>query len=144
MKTLLERLPKTLNKKYHHMIAEYDYCTTDRIHDIVLKENYRNDNDGQAVIERTVKELNEALANCIEIEKEEKQMETTFKVGQKFKMIRHDFKLGQRQAEIVSIDGDKAWVRIGKTNYLATIKRNMLMYPSNMREYLNTSIKDLV
>ena len=95
-----------------------------------------------SILKERAKNAIETLEDLIAL-KEDKQTKK-FEVGQKFKMIKHDLTLGQRQAEIISIDGNEAWVRVGKTNYKAEIKDDNLIYPMNMKDYLNTNIKDLI
>lgn len=60
----MKKFPKTLNKKYHSMIADYRYDDYDKLHDVVLKDEYDNGNDGQQILESTVRDLNRALSEC--------------------------------------------------------------------------------
>lgn len=59
-------LPKTLNKKYIYMIEDYYYDHSEKSHDLVLKSEYDNGNDGVQLRASTVKQLNEDLSNCFE------------------------------------------------------------------------------
>lgn len=65
----IANLPKSVLKKYHNMIADYYY--SDGAHDVILKENFDNGNDGRCIRATTVKELNADLKLCTEIEIEE-------------------------------------------------------------------------
>lgn len=55
-------LPKSIKKKYHHMIA--DYVKSGEYHDILLKSEYSNGNGGHQLLETTVVDMNKALSEC--------------------------------------------------------------------------------